>query len=187
MGRTGRIPGSFHGEPPGPKPNPERRARLREKPRATVARPAAIEVGTTTRPIPDPPPHLRAPGRKVWAAVFGGLPISVVDETLDTFTVTRLAELADDRAAARSVLAKLGMVLTEPIVSPSGAVVGERVVMNPVVAAMRAMDRELDVLSTALGLHPAARARLGLVVSKAQLAQVDAQHILSRMYAKEAQ
>ena len=59
-------------------------------------------------------------------------------------------------------------MLEEPIVSPSGKVVGTRVVLNPASAALRALDEALDALADRLGLVPAARARLGLTLTTAE-------------------
>jgi hypothetical protein len=73
-----------------------------------------------------------------------------------------LCETLDERERWREALDQLGPLQTEPIVTPVGAVVGERTVLNPAEAALRRCERQIDTLRTALGLTPASRARLGL-------------------------
>jgi P27 family predicted phage terminase small subunit len=183
MGTRGPIPGAI-GTTPGPKPDPDRLARLGKAPRKPRPRATAVEVIPTNRPTPDRPAHLQKLGRQVWADVWDRFGGSVLDPQLDLLVVRRLCELADLRAVAHAVLLK-SPLLEEPIVSPSGAVVGTRVVANPMAAVMRAYDKEIDALSDRIGASPAARARLGLVVSRTAQAQADAQSILAHMYSKE--
>jgi phage terminase small subunit len=103
---------------------------------------------------------------------------------LDAIAVTRFAELVDEREAIRAELSR-GYLLIEPIVSPIGEVVGERVVLNPAVPALRQLDRQLDALADRLAIVPAARAKLGLTLTTAerQAAEVDA--VLANRYRKE--
>jgi P27 family predicted phage terminase small subunit len=130
---------------------------------------------------PPPPDHLGELGRQVWLDVWEGFPSAVLNDRLDRLAVTRLAEAADDRENARMYLQELGVLLEEPIVTPRGDVVGTRMVINPAALQVQKLDRQIDLMSDRLGLSPAARARLGLTISKAQLAQADASNLLSRM------
>jgi P27 family predicted phage terminase small subunit len=181
VGHRGRLPGSTYGPTPGPKADPARAIRLGKSVRAPRARPAAVEVRSTEWPVPEPPGHLQNLGRQVWTDVWDRFGGSVLDPQLDHLTVRRLCELADLRAVAHAVLLKTPL-LEEPIVSPSGAVVGNRVVANPLSAVMRAYDKEIDQLSDRIGASPGARARLGLVVSKAVVAQSEAAVLMSKMW-----
>ena len=180
MGRRGPLPGTKYGKAPGPVPDPDRAKRLGAPTHpATTTR--TLELLPTVEQAPLPPDHLNDLGREVWSGVFTGFDRAVIDHQLDRLAVLRLAECAEDRAAARTLLVSLGPVLTEPIVSPSGAVVGERIVPNPCADLVRKCDKEIDALSAALGLTPQARARLGLTISQAQLAHADAAVVMSRM------
>lgn len=183
MGVRGPIPGAIRSTP-GPKADPERAQRLGRAPRRPRASRPAMEVFAPDRPAPEPPSTLDNLGRQVWRDVFEGLPTSVLNPQLDHLAVRRLCELVDLRATLHVVMVK-APILSEPIVSPRGDVVGERVVLNPVAGALKAVDKQIDALSDRLALSPAARARLGLTVSKAQQAQADATSILDRMYRKE--
>jgi P27 family predicted phage terminase small subunit len=131
--------------------------------------------------VPDAPVHLTDLGQQVWEDVWSGLPGPVANVQLDRLTVLRVCEAAEDRAAARKVLTDLGPLLEEPIVTPRGDVVGTRQVANPAAEMLRKLDRELDGMSDRLGMSPAARARLGLTISKAALAGADASSLLARL------
>ena len=117
------------------------------------------------RKAPPAPKGLGLPGRNAWKAVMSYGPLLLPD--LDAVTVERFARLADERAAMSNELAR-GPLLEEPIVSPTGKVVGTRMVLNPASPALRALDKELDALADRLGLVPSARARLGLTLTTAQ-------------------
>lgn len=79
---------------------------------------------------------------------------------LDEWAIARYADLLNERAQLRAALDVDGFILTEPVVSPRGDVVGERRVANPLLRELRQLDRALDSLGLQLGLSPAARARI---------------------------
>lgn len=180
MGHRGPTPGAKYGRKPGPKPNPERSALL-GAPNRQLAPSRAVELLPSSGPAPDPPAHLGEIGRRAWLGVWDGFGVSVLNGSLDYSTVQRFAEAMEERETYRTELARLGPTMVEPIVSPRGDVVGERIVLNPVEAALRRVNKELDAASDRLGLSPTARARLGLVVSQAQLAAGEAAGLLSHM------
>jgi len=95
----------------------------------------------------------------VYDAVLKAIEGEAVPEA-DTFTIRRFAELVDERQALRDALDADGPILREPVVSPRGDVVGERVVAHPALSALRAIDRALEAVSASLGLSPAARRRM---------------------------
>jgi hypothetical protein len=113
---------------------------------------------------------------------MAGAPLLLPD--LDAVTVARFAGLCDERAALVGELAR-GYTLTEPIVSPTGKVVGTRVVLNPALAALRQLDKALDGLADRLGLVPSARARLGLTITTAERAALDVESVLASKYARK--
>jgi len=136
------------------------------------------------RPVPRAPSGLGTDGRKAWRAVMRHAPL--LQPELDVVTVERFSRMVDERAALAGELGR-GYLLEEPIVSPTGKVVGERVVANPALSELRRLDKALDDLADRLGLVPAARAKLGLTFTTAerQVAEIDA--VLSGMYRKEPQ
>ena len=105
-------------------------------------------------------------------------------EHLDEVTVTRFCQALDEREALRAQL-QAGYMLEEPIVSPTGKVVGERLVINPAIPALRALDRSLDALAAALAITPKSRADLGLTLSDAELKQMNIDELMRRAYTKE--
>jgi P27 family predicted phage terminase small subunit len=171
MGARGPLSGARYGEKSG------------RKPKASKA--AVVPVRTLMAPMVDPPPpapeNLGELGRQVWLDVWEGLPPSVLEAQADYLTVARLCEAAEDRAAARAAVVELGPLLEEPIVTPRGDVVGIRKVANPAAEMIRKLDRVIDAGSDRLGLSPAARARLGLTISRARLANADAATLLAGM------
>ena len=84
-----------------------------------------------------------------------------------------------------SVEMNRGVLLEEPIVSPSGKVVGTRVVPNPAAAMLRALDKQLDALCDRLGLVPAARARLGLTLTTAERQAAEVSNLLGARFKSE--
>jgi P27 family predicted phage terminase small subunit len=106
----------------------------------------------------------------------------VLQPTLDRHIVTRYCEAAEDAIRARVEISRRGLVIDEVIPDPRGGVAGYRPVLNPAEGALRRADRVLTELGDRLGLSPASRARLGLTISQAELAQSEAQRILSGMF-----
>jgi P27 family predicted phage terminase small subunit len=78
----------------------------------------------------------------------------------DRWAIERFCDLLDERKVLRAVLDVDGAILREPVVSPRGDVVGERVVAHPALSALRAIDRALETVSASLGLSPAARRKM---------------------------
>ena len=119
-----------------------------------------------SRPLPaagpPPPDGLGDAGLAVWAEAWCAGWLSAVQ---DVAAVAELARLEDEQATYRATLARLGPVLEEPIVSPTGEIVGTRIVLNPVEAALRRAGRAARELRQALSLTPSARVRLQLDVA----------------------
>ena len=170
MGARGPLAGANYGKKPGRKPKA-----------SLLPTPAVSLLPSATEPAPEPPETLGTLGRQVWTDVWEGLPAGVLEVQADYLTVTRLAEAAEDRAAARAAVIELGPLLEEPIVTPRGDVVGTRQVANPAAETVRKLDRVIDAASDRLGLSPAARARLGLTIARGRLATVDAETMLRQM------
>lgn len=151
--------------------------------RYLMPRPSVDVVeATDNRRVPRAPSHLGPEGRAAWRAIMRQAPRLVPE--LDRLAVQRFGELADERVALRAELEK-GYTLTEPIVAPTGAVVGDRTVLNPAVTALRQLDRQLDALMDRLGLSPAARAKLGLTLTSAERQQLEVDAVLRGAFKDE--
>ncbi|MCW3048856.1 MAG: Phage terminase, small subunit [Solirubrobacterales bacterium] len=97
------------------------------------------------------------------AATYDAILAAIEHESVpeaDRYAIQRFCDLLDERAELRAVLDVDGPILREPVVSPTGAVVGERVVAHPALAALRAIDRAIEAVSASLGLSPAARRKM---------------------------
>jgi len=110
--------------------------------------------------VPEAPADLEAAGQAVWGSVWRLPRIDLSDAP----TVERLCRLEDEAARLRAAVARDGEVQREPIVSPRGDVVGERLVAHPAVGALRRLGKESRELGAELGLSPTSRRRLGLEV-----------------------
>lgn len=106
----------------------------------------------------EPPAHLGEIGAFVWREVAA---CSWAQQS-DSLAVRRLAELEDERAQLVAIINAEGHLLSRPVVSPRGDVVGEDRYANPLIAEVRRIDRQLTPLRSELGLSPMTRARLGI-------------------------
>jgi P27 family predicted phage terminase small subunit len=80
----------------------------------------------------------------------------------DAAQVEHLARLEDQAQVLCDQLAHDGTVLSKPLVSPRGEVVGEERYEHPALRALRGLDKPLLELRKSLGLDPQSRARLQL-------------------------
>lgn len=134
------------------------------------ARPAVLpSIGALSGPVeaPKPPRGLRAPGKAAWELVWGDSGASWLAD-IDRPLVERFVQVVDEMARYRAALAKHGAVVEEPIVSPTGLVVGTRLAANPAGKLLKDAGNELQGLAAALGLSPQSRARLGLTAARAR-------------------
>lgn len=115
--------------------------------------------------IPPCPEGLEPPGQRYWADVWVAAN-GWLSPHMDAPIVEMAARLWDEVGRYRE-LAK-NPLLREPIVTPTGQVVGHRVVANPAVRLQRDAEKQLERWLVELGLTPSARARLGLVQVRAE-------------------
>jgi hypothetical protein len=101
--------------------------------------------------------------------------------------VEEVCRITDEIGGHLADVAKFGRLIEEPIVSPSGAVVGTRQVPNPAILSLRRAEESRPRGLIELGFSPTARARLGLaqVVIATQTSKLEAliearQHKASR-------
>lgn len=176
-GKRGPISGTKYGAKSGPAADAELQRRLGNKPRNVTASVVPVQGELTgVVAIPDPPDSLPAEVHPLWVSVWRAFPASMLSE-LDYPSILRFCELTHERTVW-SALVMTSPLLREPIVSPRGDVVGEKIVPNPAAKELRAVDRVLNAFVKELGLSPAARARLGWTVSSARLANAEANRIL---------
>lgn len=102
-------------------------------------------------------------GRALWNEVTEAPWVSRLDLKL----VETLCEMADISDAMIKVIDEDGLILSEPIVTPAGHVVGQKKVAHPLLRERLAILKHQLDLSTALGFSPVARSRLGLAEIKA--------------------
>lgn len=130
--------------------------------RAIKARSVDIVPAEGSPPVPI---VLDAPGRAMWTHVWAGGG-AWLHPQIDLIRVETACRLYDEIAKHREAVARLGTLLSEPIATPAGVVVGERVVANPAVKMLRDAEKQLDRELSALGFDPTSRSRLGLNIAK---------------------
>ena len=101
-------------------------------------------------------------GRETWRSVNEAPWVG----RLDLHAVETFCALRDDEAEMRRRIESEGLTLNEPIVTPAGMVVGERMVPHPLLKELRAVEKQLRDFASALGFDPTARSRLGLAEVK---------------------
>lgn len=117
--------------------------------------------------VPRTPNGLKTPGKRLWGQVWA-LGQAWLTPGLDYNTVELAARAFDEIADYRADLARYGRLLEEPIATPSGEIVGTRLVANPAEGMLRRAEKQLAGWLSALALTPTDRARLGLAQVKAQ-------------------
>jgi len=143
----------------GPLPNVERNQRVR--PTRSKAVMAAVQSPTIVPALPaKPPADLGKAGKAVWMALRN----LEWTQPSDQLAIIRLAQLEDERALLRKTLDDQGAVLTKPVTTSRGDVVGSEEYANPAIREMRRLDAQILELHKGFGLTPMARARLGLAV-----------------------
>jgi phage terminase small subunit len=106
MGSRGKLPGSTYGKQGGRKSGSERSSL------------ALMPASVLKNEAPAPPAHLGHVAGVVWTAVHEHMP--ALQSTLDSHTVQRYCEAAEDGIRARGEIERHGLLLEEPIVTPRG-------------------------------------------------------------------
>jgi len=166
MGSRGPIPGAKSAGRPQATTAAEQKRRGYTNPRRKPAAGESVVAVTEVRSpavrssVPPVPTGLGKSGAVLWTTVWQASPWLNAD--LDALSVRQLAEAVEERDSYRAALAAHGALIEEPIVSPTGKVVGTRFVLNPAEAALRRIDKRISDLAESLGMSPHSRARLGL-------------------------
>lgn len=142
----------------GPLPDPQRQKRNGNPARF----PAEV--------VADPKLPARAPAGlgKVGRAVWRDLRDLEWAQISDGKALQRLAELEDERALLTDALNEHGPVLSKPVMTARGDVVGSELYSNPAIRELRRLDVQILELLKGFGLTPMSRARLGLAVVAAK-------------------
>jgi Phage terminase, small subunit len=128
------------------------------------------------------PSGLAKSGRDLWKATAAASWLAPTDLP----ALADVARLADVRAQLEKAISDRGVVLEEPIVSPTGKVVGTRVVTNPAVPELCRVDRRMSEGLAALGFTAKSRADLGIIVAEAERLQLAIDDFLATKYQKGA-
>lgn len=107
-----------------------------------------------------PPSGLGKAGKAVWASLRELQWVQPSDEA----GIIRLAQLEDERAVLAEAIDEHGPLLTKPVTTSRGDVVGSETYANPAHRELRRIDAQIAEMHKAFGLTPLARARLGLAV-----------------------
>ena len=154
MARTGRPPKPLEVKRalcnPGKRPLPPR------------SKTVALEPATSTPPVPI---ALQEPGRAAWQRIWSAGE-RWLSPGVDWITVETVCSLVDEVTTYRSLIRRAGPLLKEPIVTPAGMVVGDKIVANPAVLLLRKAESQLEKELSSLGFNPTARSRLGLAEVK---------------------
>jgi P27 family predicted phage terminase small subunit len=142
----------------GPLPDAGSKRAVRRKREAAKEQP--VDVPPERALVPDPPAYLGAVALAVWERVWREPQVLEGDYT----SVERLCLLESDALRLRSIVAREGEILSRPIQSARGEVVGAERYAHPALVELRRIGKEAADLCRELGLTPAARARLGLTV-----------------------
>jgi hypothetical protein len=132
-----------------------------------------VPVDRLAHPVdpPSAPGDLRAAGLACWTSVWNTAPQLVRSDAL---VVAQLARMMDEASDLRAVVQEDGgPILSRPIVTPRGEVVGDERVAHPGMRELRRIDAAVLALAQQLGISPMARGRLGLTVMELEL-QADA-------------
>lgn len=135
---------------------------LAAKRRIGTARPSRVPSGAGE--VSLAPLELTKGGQSMRRVIEEGAPWL---RGLDQAEVATYLALVDEETMMRRAISDDGFTLKEPIVSPSGKVVGERQVPHPLLKELRALEKSRRDLASALGFDPSSRSRLGLAEAQA--------------------
>jgi hypothetical protein len=135
---------------PLPGANPRRVKKAAAK-RSSAIVPATQHPGS----VPNPPIPLAPAGQAAWAHAWS-VPWTALS---DQPAILNLAQLEDERALLRKSVDDHGILLSKPIVSPKGEIVGDETYVNPALRELRRTDVQILALRDRLGLSPLSRAR----------------------------
>jgi hypothetical protein len=153
MGSRGPIPDKNSGRA-------ERRERAAQSKELVPATPTSVHPTT----IPDAPSDLGAAGRECWRSLW----LAPQMLTGDAGAIAAASRLEDEAAVLRATVQEHGPLLSRPVTTSRGEVVGSESYANPAIRELRRVEQASLALMRELGLSPWSRARLGLAVVEVQ-------------------
>lgn len=147
------------------KPTPV--AQLHGNPGHRSLAPVTTVSGIAHDTVAKVPLRMRAHGKALWKKAQDQ---ATWLSDLDLASLEDLCRTWDEISAMRDAIGKQGLTLIEPIVSPTGAVVGERIVNHPLLKELRAAEKHFAAQATELGLTPTGRGKLGIAEVQVQSA-----------------
>ena len=112
------------------------------------------------RGLPDCPRHLKGRARAAWAFWNEELASMNLDCRPDAMMLEGACVNYARAVEADAILADEGLVVTEPVITKQGDVVGERHKKHPAVEVSNAAWRQLRAFCSEFGLSPVSRTRL---------------------------
>lgn len=163
-----------------PKPIEQKRRLGTDRADRTPSSSQTIALRGVVDGVPPVPIDLKPTGRQMWSMVWSGPASAWLSPEVDAVRIHTVARLLDEIEEYHRLVAALGAVLEEPIVTPSGKVVADsaRFVPNPAVKMLRDAQKQLDRELSSLGFDPTSRSRLGL-------AEVKRESILQKLLSGE--
>lgn len=128
---------------------------------------AEVELAGVASGVPPMPQGLQATGKRMWSDTWEAARLWL-NPQLDGPTIGMACRLADQIAGLHRDVEKHGRIVKEPIVTPTGEIVGEKLVANPALKELRAAEKSLMGVLSDLAIPPVARARLGLAKVKVE-------------------
>ena len=152
------------GRPPKPLELKRRLGNPGKRPLPKQSQTVALEPARGTPPVPlDLSDHARGIWQMIWESPAQAWLSPQLDAPMRVKTV---CQLLGDIHDLREQIRALGWLLSEPITTPLGVVVGESIKPNPAVKMLRDAETRLDKELTALGFDPTSRSKLGLAEIK---------------------
>jgi P27 family predicted phage terminase small subunit len=141
-----------------------RRRKLGQPVPPKLAAAGQLVVSQTQLPAPALPVGLE-PASRLWSEAWVS-PGLAPDR--DQSLVEELCVLEVEQGTYRQAIVADGPTLSEPVVSPTGEVVGTHVVAHPLIAQLRRLEATALSIRSMLGLSPRDRVRLGIDVAEGQ-------------------
>jgi P27 family predicted phage terminase small subunit len=152
-----------HGPPPKPI---EKCVREGNPDHKKIPQPMILLPGHVPSDLPEVPERLAARGSKMWIDIWaaGHLWLQL---DMDGSLIEEVCYLSDEIDRWREEIDNQGRMLEEPIATPSGHIIGTRLVVNPAVNSLRKAEEARRKGLSELGFTPTSRARLGFIQVKA--------------------
>lgn len=109
------------------------------------------------------PESLDEIAQQEWRAIAPRLEAMGVLSTIDGKALAGYCDCYSRWVQARQIVARLGLVIAEPIVDSEGKKIGARVKKNPAVSIVEKAAQGMKAFLVEFGMTPASRSRLAVV------------------------